>query len=75
MINASRPNVPTNEMSYADCYIRYEHEFLRKIYSKQELEMSKELKSLESFFFLFLYVGFFHEHSRITGLQEKGEDI
>ena len=35
------------KMSYADFYIRYEHRFLRKIYSKEELETSKELKSLE----------------------------
>ena len=29
-----------NEMSYTGFYIRYEHEFLRNIYSKEELETS-----------------------------------
>ena len=46
MINPKGPNVPANEMSFADFYIRYEHKFLRNIYSKEELETSKELKSL-----------------------------
>ena len=30
---------------------------------------------LTSIFLFFFYVGFFHEHSRITGLQGKGEGI
>ena len=41
------------QMSYADFYIRYEHRFLRKIYSKEELETSKELKSPEFFYKVF----------------------
>ena len=40
-------------MSYTDFYVRYEHEFLRNIYSKEELEMSKELKSLGSCYEVF----------------------
>ena len=40
-------------MSYTDFYIRYEHEFLRNIYSKEELEMPKELKSLGSCYEVF----------------------
>ena len=31
MINAKGPNVLTNEMSYADFYIRYENRFLRNM--------------------------------------------
>ena len=53
IINAKGPNVPANEISYTDFYIRYEHNFLRKIYSKEELETSKELKSLESYYEVF----------------------
>ena len=48
-INAKGPNVPANEMSYVDFHIRYEHKFLRNIYTKEELETSKELATLESY--------------------------
>ena len=40
-------------MSYTDFYTRYEHKFLRDIYSKETLETSKELKSLESYYEVF----------------------
>ena len=40
------PNVSADEMSYTDFYVRYDHKFVRHIYSKEELETSKELKSL-----------------------------
>ena len=53
IINAKGSSVPANEMSYTDFYIRYEHKFLRNIYSKEELEMSKELKSLGSCYEVF----------------------
>ena len=53
IINAKIPNVPANEMSYTDFYIRYEHKFLRNVYSKKELKTSKELKSLESYYEVF----------------------
>ena len=53
IINAKGSSVPANEMSYTDFYIRYEHKFLRNIYSKEELEMSKELKSLGSYYEVF----------------------
>ena len=36
-------------MSYADIYIRYEHKFLRNTYTKEELETSRELTTLESY--------------------------
>ena len=37
-------------MSYTELYIRYEDKFLKNTYSKEKLETSKELKSLESYF-------------------------
>ena len=40
-------------MSYTDFYMRYEHKFLRNIFSKEELETLKELKSLESYYEVF----------------------
>ena len=49
IINAKGSNFPAYEMSYTDFYMRYEHKFLRNIFSKEELETSKELKSLESY--------------------------
>ena len=53
IINAKGPNVPANEISYTDFYIKYAHKFLRKIYSKEELETSKELNGLESYYEVF----------------------
>ena len=40
-------------MSYTDFYMRYEHKFLRNIFSKEELETLKELKILESYYEVF----------------------
>ena len=50
MINAK---VPASEMTYTDFYIRYERKFLRNIYLKEELETSKKLKSLDSYYEVF----------------------
>lgn len=47
-INAKDPNVPNPEMSYTDYCIRYEHKFLRNIYSKEEFETLDQLKTLEN---------------------------
>ena len=52
-MNAKGPNVPANEISYTDFYIKYEHKFLRNMYSKEGLETSKELKRLEPYFEVF----------------------
>ena len=41
MISAKGPNVPANEMSYADFYIRYEHTFFRNN-TRKKLETPKE---------------------------------
>ena len=43
-MKAKSPNVPTPEMNYTDFYIRYEHKFLRNIYSNKGLETSDQLK-------------------------------
>ena len=40
-------------MTYTDFYIRYERIFLRNIYLKEELETSKKLKSLDSYYEVF----------------------
>ena len=32
-------DVPNDKMSYGDFYIRYEHKFLRNIYSKEQLQI------------------------------------
>ena len=45
--------MPANEMSYTDFYISYERKFLRNIYSKEELETSKELRSLDPYYEVF----------------------
>ena len=37
-------------MSYADCFIRCEHKFLRTIYSKEQLESSPEIKTLKGYY-------------------------
>ena len=50
MINAK---VPASKMTYTDFYIRYERIFLRNIYLKEELETSKKLKSLDSYYEVF----------------------
>ena len=44
------PDVPNNKMSYGDFFIRYEHKFLRNIYSKEQLKSSREIKTLEEYY-------------------------
>ena len=34
-------------MSYGDFFIRYEHKFLRNLYSKEQLNSSPEIKALK----------------------------
>ena len=36
IINAKGSNFPAYEISYTDFYMRYEHKFLRNIFSKEE---------------------------------------
>ena len=37
-------------MSYRDIFIRYEHKFLRNIYSTEKLESSPEIKTLKGYY-------------------------
>lgn len=43
------PDVPNNEMSYGDFFIRYEHKFLRNMYSKEQVKSSPQIKTLEEY--------------------------
>ena len=47
-INAKRLSIPSTEMNYLDFYIRFEHKFLRNIYTKEELSTSTHLSTLET---------------------------
>ena len=44
---------PNPWMKYAYFYIRFEHKFLRNIYSKEELESSDQWKTLENYYKVF----------------------
>ena len=44
------PGAPNNEMYHADFYIRYEHKFLRNIYSKEQLESAPQIKALQEYY-------------------------
>ena len=46
----SSPKKPDSEMYYADYIVRYEYKFLKNTLSKEQLEYSKDLKSLESYY-------------------------
>ena len=40
-------------MSYGDFFIRYEHKFLRNIYSKEQLGSSSQIKTLKDYYQIF----------------------
>ena len=44
------PDIPNNGMYYGDFYIRYEHKFLRNIYSKGRLQSTPQIKTLQEYF-------------------------
>ena len=44
---------PDDEMSFGDFIIRYEHKFLRNIYTDQQIKDSDHLKDLESYYEIF----------------------
>ena len=44
------PDVPNNEMSSGNFYIRYEHKVLRNIYSKEQLESAQKIKRLQEYY-------------------------
>ena len=44
---------PDNEMTFGDFIIRYEHKFLRNIYTTEQIEQSDHIKNLESYYEIF----------------------
>ena len=44
---------PDNEMSFGDFVIRYEHKFLRNIYTEKEIKDSDQVKDLKSYYEIF----------------------
>ena len=43
---------PDNEMTFAD-FIRYEHKFLRNIYTVEQLQQSEHIKTLKNYYYIF----------------------
>ena len=41
------PDIPNNRMSYGDFFVRFEHKYLRNIYSKEQIESSTQIKTLK----------------------------
>ena len=46
----SSPDRPDSKMYYGDYIIRYEYKFLRNIYSQEQLNWSRQMKSLDSYY-------------------------
>ena len=44
---------PDNEMTFGDFIIRYEHKFLRNIYTAEQVEQSDPIKNLKSYYEIF----------------------
>ena len=49
-IEATNHNTPNPKMSYSDFFIRFEHKFLRNIYSDEEIEQSPQFCTLENYY-------------------------
>ena len=43
-------DVPNSEMSYSDIFVRYEHKFLRNIYSDSEIAKSPQIYTLQNYY-------------------------
>ena len=41
---------PDDEMTFGDFIIRYEHKFLRNIYTKEQINYSSDIKDLQSYY-------------------------
>ena len=52
-IDPLRYNVPNPEMSYGDFFIRYEHKFLRNIYSHSEIAESPQICTLQNYYVVY----------------------
>ena len=46
-------DVHNSEMSYGDFFIRYEHRFLRNIYSHSEIAESPQICALQNYYVVF----------------------
>ena len=76
------PSVPNNKMSYRDFYIRYEHNFLRNIYSKEQLSSSPQIstpkncyKTHQKLIKTFLALeSVLISHSDIVDIEESNDD-
>ena len=44
------PGVSNNKMSYGDFFIRYEHKFLRNIYTKEQLASAPQIKTWKEYY-------------------------
>ena len=44
---------PDNEMTFGDFMIRYEHKFLRNIYTVEQLQQSEHIKTLKNYYYIF----------------------
>ena len=42
-----------NKMTFGDFIIRYEHKFLRNIYTNEEIQKSDHIKNLQSYYEIF----------------------
>ena len=49
-IDPTNHKTPNNEMTYGDFFIRFEHKFLRNIYSYDELAQSKHMCSMKNYY-------------------------
>ena len=46
-------DVPNSKMSYSDFFIRYEHKFLRNIYSDSEIAESPQICTLRNYYVVY----------------------
>ena len=44
---------PDNEVTFVDFMIRFEHKFLRNVYTTEKIEQSDHIKHLESYYEIF----------------------
>ena len=47
---ATNHNTPNLKMSYSDFFIRFEHKFLRNIYSNEEIKQLPQICTLEKYY-------------------------
>ena len=49
-IEATNHNTPNPKMSYGDFFIRFQHKFLRNIYSDEEIQQSPQICTLQKYY-------------------------